>query len=337
MMKWVSRFWVGLAVFAGGMAPAFAQQSGAASGSQGERQSTSGRLHSRMDYSSEGQSPARRRSDLSPSAEGHRSAALVEDARIPAQESSPPKAAPMAEHEKGPYHYREISDFFNIREAYANLEEGEWEFETWIEWDTMDGRDDNFGPILSLKYGLSDTMWVELEVEQINIGDGGEQGNGELELLLFKQWWDEEEILPAFATWAEMRIPSGEGSSGVDGDLHFTFTKQLAPNWRGHIDGFVETANGARGGADRALRRDFEWGVGPGIDYSFSDDTIATVNYLHRSSDELGNSDLNILEVGGSHRIAENQFLKLAFDVGLDGGEETPNFAAKLLWSIEWK
>lgn len=241
-----------------------------------------------------------------------------------------------SEHGETPFHYREISDFFNIREAYSNVTRGEWEFETTIEWETKSGSSDSYGPVFSLKYGITDTFHAELEVERIALGQGGDQGNGELALILFKEWWKEAEISPAFATWGEMRIPSGQGSSGVDGELHFNVTKTLLPNFRGHFEGFIETANGARGGEDEDLRRAFQWGVGPGFDYSFSDDTIAAVNYLMRSSEEYGLHNQNILQVGLAQRIAQNQHLKFAVDVGLDGADETPNLGAKILWSIEW-
>lgn len=260
---------------------------------------------------------------------------------VPATQKAPAKKPRVpegpSEGEKGPFHYREISDFFNIREAYSNVEKGEWEFETTFEWETKSGgSDDDFGPVFSLKYGITDTFHVELEIERINLGDGGDQGNGELALIVFKEWWKEAEILPAFATWGEMRIPSGQGSSGVDAELHFNLTKTLLPNFRGHFEGFVETANGARGGEDEDERRSFQWGVGPGFDYSFSEDTIAALNYLMRSSEEEGHHNQNILQFGLAQRIAKNQHVKFAVDVGLDGAEETPNFGAKLLWSIEW-
>ncbi|MCC6359297.1 MAG: hypothetical protein IT450_11190 [Phycisphaerales bacterium] len=252
------------------------------------------------------------------------------------EQKKPPAKEVEGEHDKSPFHYREISDFYNIREAYSNVEKGEWEFETSFEWETSSSSKDTYGPLLSLKYGITDTFHVELEVEQIVLGQGGDQGNGDLTLLVFKEWWKEAEVLPAFGMWGEMRIPSGQGSSGVDGQLHFTFTKQVCPKARMHFEGFIETANGARGGEEEELRRAFQWGAGPGFDYSFSDDTIATVNYLMRSSEEYGHHNQNILEFGMAQRIAQNQHVKLALDVGLDGAEETPNLGAKILWSIEW-
>lgn len=261
---------------------------------------------------------------------------LAQDAATTQKAAAKEANEVRSEHGDSPFHYREISDFFNIREAYSNVTKGEWEFETTFKWETTSGSSDSYGPVFSLKYGITDTFHAEIEVEQIKLGDGGNQGNGELALILFKEWWKEAEVLPAFATWGEMRIPSGEGSSGVDGELHFNVTKTLLPNFRGHFEGFIETANGARGGEDEDLRRAFQWGVGPGFDYSFSDDTIAAVNYLMRSSEEYGHHNQNILEFGLAQRIAENQHLKFAVDVGLDGADETPNLGAKILWSIEW-
>lgn len=232
--------------------------------------------------------------------------------------------------------YREISDFFNIREANANVGQGEWEFEWDVGWKTdSGGSDDDLDTTLSLRYGITNDLFVELGVLPINFGDGGNVGNGDLELLVFYQFLHEDGALPAMAAWASMRIPTGDGSSGVDGELAMSMTKSIDDNLRLHLAGFVETANGGRGGEDEN-RRHFQWGIGPGIDYQCTDETIGTINYLHRSSEEYGHHNQHILEFGVAHQIADNQHIKLAVDVGLDGAEETPNFATKLQWSIEW-
>lgn len=232
--------------------------------------------------------------------------------------------------------YREVSSFYNIREANANLEKGEWEFETTFEWSTTSHEHDEviFEP--SIKYGFTNNFWVELNVP-LKLGEGGEQGNGDLGLELFYQFLHESESMPAMATWAAMRIPSGEGSSGVDASFHLVATKHVATKCRAHIEGFVETANGYRGGDEDEDRRNFQWGVGPGFDYQVDDKTIAIVNYLNRSSEEFGHHNQNILELGVAREIAEGQHIKAALDIGLDGADETPNLAVKLQWSIEWK
>ncbi len=230
--------------------------------------------------------------------------------------------------------YREISDFFNVREANVNTVVGEWELELEGDWVTGATKDDDFTFTPNIKYGLTDDMFIELEVRPLVIGDGGDQGDGDTSIQLFYQIARETDALPALATWIEARIPTGEGSSGVDGELHFNLSKTLMPRVRGHFEGFVLTANGGRGdeGADR---RSFQWAAGVGLDYQIDDLTICTVNYLNRSSEDYGNANQQILEIGGVRKIAENQHLKLAFDIGL-GGEETRDFGVKLLWSLEW-
>lgn len=237
----------------------------------------------------------------------------------------------------GEFGYREISSFFNVREAYSNVEKGEWELELDSGWETGNGGDDDVFFGASLKYGLDDATWLELEVIPINLGDGGDLGAGELELSLFHQWTSESDAPVAFATWVDMRIPSGQGSSGVDGTLHGAITKSLGGNWRAHLNGYVMTANGAMGGEDEENRRDFQWGIGPGLDYQFNEDTIGTINYINRSADQNGESNDGIVEVGVVHKIAENQHLKFAVDVDVHGGnDDIANVAAKLQWSIEW-
>ena len=252
--------------------------------------------------------------------------------------------------------YREVSDFFNIREANPSVVQGEWEFEVPFAWETASHEEDGFRLSPSLKYGLFENAFVELETPLV-LGDGADQGNGDIHLILFYRWVRESGDIPAFATWAEMRIPSGQQSSGVDGTLHFNLTKTLADKFRGHLEGYIMTANGERGGGEfnghnghddrwlfnwgwgndeRADRRHFQWGIGPGIDYQCSDKTTGILNYINRSSEEYGTHNQNILEIGLVQELAEKQHLKAAVDIGLDGNNETPNFGAKVQWSIDF-
>lgn len=261
------------------------------------------------------------------------------DEKKSTDEKSPDKSSCTCEHvttTESAHDYRGVSSFFNIREANPDVAKGEWEFEATFSWQTnSDGSDDDVGPSVSLYYGIDDDAFVELEVMQMNLGDGGDQGIGDLELTYFRRHIREGDVMPAFATRWSIRVPSGDGSSGVDGEAHFILTKTLAPNFRTHVDGFIETANGGRGDED-IDRRYFQWGVGPGFDYSLSDQTTLLMNYLHRCSEFEGHHNQNILEFGLVQALTEKMCVKAAFDVGLDGAEETPNFAAKVLWSIEF-
>ena len=245
--------------------------------------------------------------------------------------------------------YREVSDFYNIREANPSVTQGEWEFEVPFKWETTSHESDEFGLSPSLKYGIFENAFLEIETPLV-LGDGGEQGNGDVHLIFFYRWLRESGDVPAFATWTETRIPTGQGSSGVDTALHFNLTKTLATNFRGHLEGFIMVTNGERGGGEfnghdnnwgwgddeRPDRRNFQWGIGPGFDYQFNDDTIGILNYINRVSEAKGEHNQNIVEVGLARKLCEGQWLKAAVDIGLDGNDETPNFGAKLQWSIEW-
>jgi hypothetical protein len=254
--------------------------------------------------------------------------------KAPIKEKTTVTTTETTVHEFG---YREISSFFNVREANANVKKGEWELELESGWETGSGGDDDVSLGMSLKYGFSDATYLELELIPINLGDGGGQGAGELELTLFHQWTSEGDAPVAFATWASMRIPSGDGSEGVDGTLSGAITKSLGGNWRAHLNGYVMTANGAMGDDDDENRRDFQWSIGPGLDYQFNEGTIGTINYINRSADQNGESNDGIVEIGLVRKIAENQHLKFAVDVDVHGGnDDIANVGAKLLWSVEW-
>jgi hypothetical protein len=233
--------------------------------------------------------------------------------------------------------YRGVSAFFNVREANANVDQGEWEFEVPAFWTTdTEGGDDDFRMGTTIKYGISQGTYVELALVPINIGDGGDMGAGDLELELFHTCIQETDSRPAFGAWLEGRFPSGDGSTGVDGTLGMSVTKSFNDKLRGHMAGFLETANGAPGGEDEEGRRDFQWGAGIGVDYRCSDKTLGLINYFNRANDRNGSPNQNILEIGVDHELCPGQHLKAAIDIGLDGNESTPDFGAKLQWGIEF-
>lgn len=235
-----------------------------------------------------------------------------------------------------PGEYRQASEFFNIREANPNVGKGQWELNILADWTTRsDGRDDDYTMGSNIKYGVTDDLFVGLDLLPLNMGDGDNVGNGDLGLVVFNRFVRETDTIPAIAAWAKMRIPTGDGSAGVDAEFHGTFTKQVASKCRLHLDGFVMTANGGRDDRDDN-RRHFQWGIGAGSDYQIDDDTLFLANYLHRNSDQYGHHNQNILEFGIDRRITEGQNLKVAADVGLDGAEETPNFGMKLQYGFVW-
>jgi hypothetical protein len=280
--------------------------------------------------------------------------------------------------------FREVNRFFNLREANPDVHQGEWLVEVRTLWNTRsDGSDDDVAIQPAISYGVTDDLMVELDVMAMNLGDGGGQGNGDLALTLLYRFMKESETLPAVAGWSEMRIPTGDGSSGVDASFNVSLTKTLVEKLRLNLGGGVETLNGARGdeggyerpgrefaherfksrvrehltpfalpeifhraefarsfyrafGVSEPGRRSFRWNVAVGLDYALTPQTIGLLNYLHRSSEEEGLRNQHILEVGVSHALAEHHVIKAAFDIGLTGAADTPNFEAKIQYGFSF-
>ncbi|MFO0973893.1 MAG: hypothetical protein U1A27_10710 [Phycisphaerae bacterium] len=261
------------------------------------------------------------------------------DKSAPAHNGEMTANAPESESHSG---YREVSDFFNIREANPQVDKGEFEFELEGRWFTRSLHErDELGLAQTLKYGFTDDFFVELEVVEPRLGDGGNQGTGDINLVFFNRFLREDGTWPAIGGQVELRLPSGDGSSGVDATFSAIVTKSITDRLRANVEGQVETANGAPGAEEEDERRHFQWAIGAGIDYLFDDQTLGLLNYINRASEEEGQHNNNILELGVVREIYHvgnvHQHLKFAVDVGLDGQPETPNLGAKFQYSIDWK
>jgi hypothetical protein len=232
--------------------------------------------------------------------------------------------------------YMGVSSFFNVREANANVVEGEWEVEAAMEWQTGDGveGDDDFYLIPSIKYGLSDRAYIELEVLPLRLFDGGGHANGEIETTFFYQCMVETDSAPAFGSWISVRWPTGHGSSKVDVSLHGAFTKTLADNWRGHLNGFLASNNGGRGDVPEN-REHFGWGLGAGVDYAFSEETLGVLNYENRRA-EYGGSNDQYIEAGLVHHLTDASEIKLALDYNIDNSSGA-EWVTKIQYAFEWK
>jgi hypothetical protein len=232
---------------------------------------------------------------------------------------------------------RGVDDLFNIREAYPDALEGVFVLDLRFKYSTQGGQDDDFELQQRLEYGITDKISVGFAVLQPNLGDGGDSGAGDIEVGAFWQINDEQDWIPVFALSADMRIPSGDGSSGVDGTFNFIMTKSFGDKFRAHLQGFVETANGSSGAATFD-RRHFQWGVGAGADYLLFDNTTVAMNYQNRANEEYGQRNQNLLQLGVVQNVGKlgNTYHAVSFvnTIGLDGIDSTPNFEALFQWSI---
>ena len=258
--------------------------------------------------------------------------------------------------------YRGVDDFFTVREANANIQANQWEFELsmgWGSYQSGSGVDDAFTITPSLKYAYTERVNIEIGLEPINFGDGTgfgldgtagggfalggpgdvDNGNGDVFLKYFWQLHDEDGYMPAVATWWHVRFPSGDGSEDIDGTWNFNFTKTIGTRLRAHLAGYVRTANGSRGDLDQlGNRRDFQYGAGAGLDYGIDDQNVVLFNYQNRASEYDGNSSTNSYELGWVHHLSDAQQLMIATTYNdTEGGlEEGPEWNARVQWSIGW-
>lgn len=263
--------------------------------------------------------------------------------------------------------HKGVDGFFNIREANPDVKCGQWQFETQMSWTTFYtpthysrnnrpnslSRDDDISISPSILYGVTDDVYVKLQVLPLNMGDGshtpnptfsnygdaGHDGIGELNFEAFWRFLKEQDWVPAMALFSDIRIPTGVGSEKMDAKFTLAMTKSINDCFRVHMNGFLETANGSRGDWNRddyPDRRNFQWGVGPGIDYQINPCNLLVFNYLNQSNDWYGYKNNNILELGWVYDINPCSKIKAAVDADCHPDAGPGHWTGKVQYEISW-
>lgn len=222
--------------------------------------------------------------------------------------------------------------------------------------------DDDFFFTPSLTWGACENVEVFAEVP-IWVGAGGdklgvlEEGNYDSYIGFTWRIAEPEDIWPAAAIRTRFRLPTGDGSSGVDAEARLILTNEYDSGIRSHINLFANSVNkGPNGPADTELSlagvgdlleifggaedvadpRHLQCGVVVGLDGPLCGDGAVrwVVDYLHRSSFYYGRSDVNVLELGWEWTMEEARKLGLSVQIGLDDEDDTPNFGAVLGYAV---
>lgn len=200
------------------------------------------------------------------------------------------------------------------------------------------GGDDDTGLGLKWVWGPCENAEISLDLP-INLGDGGKNGdeldgNADLTFGMLYRFWEEQDMLPAFAMSSYLRIPTGDRSSGVDAEFRGILTKTLVGDLRGHANAFLITANGNNDPDERH----FQWGFVFGADMPLTSakDLWLIVDYMHRNSEHYGAANMNILEAGVEWEFAQGQSFHFSTQVGLDDNRDTPNWGAKISYTHEF-
>lgn len=208
---------------------------------------------------------------------------------------------------------------------------GEIEVKFIYDYATTSDESDDHEFELEIEWGISEGLEFIFETG-VEIGDGGVDGNGDVTIGFHTKFWDEDGLLPAFAMRNHGRFPTGYHSDGVDYIGRGLFTWTLVPDkLRLEFNPFLKSINGNLGDDGRH----FQWGAAVGFDYRMSDDLLMTLAYKHETSDAEHHRNNHSVEWGADWRIASNQKLGLAAELGLDGDDSGSNFEFRVSYIIE--
>lgn len=210
---------------------------------------------------------------------------------------------------------------------------GELELKNIFDYGTSsDGTDDDIEYKFEVEWGFAPNHELIFEVP-VQMGDGGVDGNADIELGWHWRLWKEQDLLPAFAVRNYIRVPSGYHSSGVDYELRGLITKSIVPDkFRLHLNPFLKSVNGD----NEEDHRYFQWGVIAGADYRVMDNLVLNVDYVHETSETNGHRNQHTLEVGADWHFAEHQSLGFVTRAGLDGDDDGENWGFAISYIYEF-
>lgn len=217
--------------------------------------------------------------------------------------------------------------------------------------------DDDFVVTPSIVWGAAEDLELSVSVP-VWVGDGGDVGvidDINYDTTVGVLWriigqsakcaQCEKGPFPALALSGSARIPTGCGSSGVDGELRLILTNEYDSGIRSHFNAFAQYVDreygdefGRRGGMrgfgrrdrGRLEPRDFQYGFVVGLDGPLCADGAVrwVLDYMNRRGYHEGTSNMNMLETGWEWTMSDIQKLGFSVQIGLDHNDDTPNFGA---------
>jgi hypothetical protein len=204
-------------------------------------------------------------------------------------------------------------------EDTTTTEEGSFQVQASARYERTNEGEDQLTVEPQLQYGLLPNLHVELSYPII-AGDADRSGSGDVTAAVLYNFLQEENARPALAVKAQVELPTGVGSDGVDTDLRLLLTKTINEGEsqdRVHLNaGWMHNA-----AADSDERQNRFIGV---IGYSrkLSDQTVFLADLVREQQEQEG-LDSTILEAGVLHQLNEKTTLAAGIGAGL--GEDSPD------------
>ena len=219
---------------------------------------------------------------------------------------------------------------------------------------SSDGSDDDYGNRVEVQWGVCPDNEIVFKLP-INYGDG-EEGNADVSIGWQWKLYDQQDWIPATAIYNELRLPTGNGSEGVDWEIRGVFTWDVNPGTcRLHVNPFIRVMDGdnvatnARHDLDRnrgnsssnrgnffgnrrndVSARHFAAGGIIGFDHRLTDSTVVNIDYILDSGRLDGYSMQHSMEAGMDYQLTDNQMLAWATRWTLDGDDQGDNWGLSL-------
>lgn len=187
--------------------------------------------------------------------------------------------------------------------------------------------DDAFGLEGEIRYTLKgseflNNMQLNLAVP-LELGDGRVDGNGDVTLGWRQRWVKGTDTTPTLSTLADVRVPTWDSSSGVDGMLTGVIAQELGCGTL-YFNAFAKSANGD----NIEDVRHFQWGFRTGYKWRVCEPFSLIGAFVNQSSEQVGHGNLNVLELAGEYQVSDHLIIGPGIHIGLDRHDETPNFGA---------
>lgn len=223
----------------------------------------------------------------------------------------------------------------------------------------MGDSDDDYIIQPGIVWGVTDGFELFADTP-VWLGDSGDRGpyrDGNFDTTVGFTWrvWEPVDIWPAGALQGRARIPTGDGSEYLDGELRLILTNEYDSGIRSHFNIFAKTVNGdndqtarfgrgtswdtedldelwSSGGLDP---RHFQFGAVVGLDGPLCGDGAVrwVLDYMNRSSYHYGASNLNMAEAGWEWAMSDAARLGMSLQVALDHATSGPYFGATITYA----
>jgi hypothetical protein len=197
---------------------------------------------------------------------------------------------------------------------------------------TDDGDTDNAWTLQPVVvWGASDRLELAFTVPIKNIENLGDAPDGNYDSYLGGQYrfTEQEGCWPALALASNIRIPTGNGSNGMDWELRLVLTNEYDSGIRSHVNLFGLYAD--HDNYEHADLRNFQYGTVLGLDGPLGDDGSLrwVLDWQYRISDVEGGGGQNTGEAGLQWQINECNKIGFSVQMALDHAETTSDVGAR--------